>query len=86
MRAAWRLAAVPFLAFAVATGAAADRAVGSWGRSAYVEFDLPPGSVPTYIGPRNTAKIPTADANAPLSLDGLRPVFRRLWFTKEPNL
>lgn len=50
---------------------------------AFVEFDAPPGMVPTpYQGPRNSAIIPTS-GNQPFSLTGLNPVFvkvrRHFW-------
>jgi hypothetical protein len=47
---------------------------GSAGGGAYVEFDLPEGSIPTspMVGPRNTARIPTETS---LSLEGLNPRF-----------
>jgi hypothetical protein len=53
------------------TGAAED--------GAFVEFDLPENAVPTDVGPRRTAVIPTS---GPLTLTGLRPRFvrvRRWW-------
>ena len=53
------------------TGAARD--------GAFVEFDFPANALPTNIGPRNTAVIPT---EKPLPLAGLNPLFvavRRWW-------
>jgi hypothetical protein len=50
---------------------------------AFVEFDAPPGMVPSpHLGPRNSAIIPTP-VNQPFSLAGLNPVFvkvRRHWW------
>ncbi len=49
---------------------------------AYVEFDAPPEMVPTLIGVRNTAIIPTT-IDDPFSLEGLNPRFvkvRRDWW------
>lgn len=48
---------------------------GAKGGSAYVEFDLPRNAIPTRVGARNTAVIPT---DQPLSLAGRHPVFVRL--------
>ncbi len=49
---------------------------GAYGGGCYVEFDLPDGSLPRpQIGPRNNARILT---EAPLSLDGLNPIFVRI--------
>jgi hypothetical protein len=46
---------------------------GAVGGGAYVEFDLPENAISEpWVGPRNNARIPT---QAPLRLDGLRPVF-----------
>jgi hypothetical protein len=54
-------------------GPKADLGCGAEG--AYVEFDAPPGMVPTYnIGPRNTAIIPMPYGQV-LSLAGLNPEF-----------
>src|SRR5437763_113551 len=47
--------------------------------SAYVEIDLPSNAVPTHVGPRNTAVIPSS---GPLPIGGLNPTFvpvRRWW-------
>jgi hypothetical protein len=55
----------------VETGAAKE--------GAYVEIDLPADTIPTNVGPRNTAGIPTSD---PLPIAGLNPKFvsvRRWW-------
>jgi hypothetical protein len=52
---------------------------GAASEGAYVEIDLPGTAVPTYVGRRKTAVIPTS---APLSIAGLNPRFvrvRRWW-------
>jgi RHS repeat-associated protein len=66
-------------------GGAAE--TGAAGRGAYIEFDLPPGTVPTpgYIGPRKTAVIP---AETPLPLTDLNPTFgktRPWWWPWGPE-
>jgi hypothetical protein len=46
---------------------------------AFVEIDLPSNAIPTSVGPRNTARIPTS---GPLPIAGLNPQFvrvRRWW-------
>lgn len=48
---------------------------GAYQEGAYVEFDLPSDAVPTSVGPRITAVIPTTNA---LRLDGLNPRFVRV--------
>ncbi len=56
--------------------------MGCLGEGAFVEFDAPPGMVPTRVGPRNTAIIPTA-VDQPLSLVGRNTRFvkvRRCWW------
>jgi hypothetical protein len=56
---------------------------GAAREGACVEFDLPDYAIPTHVGPRNTAVIPTPD---PLPLEGLNPRFvlvrrwRNLWY------
>jgi hypothetical protein len=45
---------------------------GAAGSGAYVEIDVPPGAIPTNIGPRNTAVIPTDTA---LPIGNLNPNF-----------
>jgi hypothetical protein len=58
-------------------GPAAETGAASEG--AHVEIDLPDDAIPTYVGPRNTAVIPTAD---PLLIKNLNPRFvrvRRWW-------
>lgn len=55
---------------------------GCFAEGAFAEFDAPVGMIPTRIGPRNTAIIPTA-VDEPFSLRGLRPHFvkvRRHWW------
>lgn len=48
--------------------------LGAAGEGAYVEFDAPAGMIPTFVGPRNTAMIPTG-FDEPLSLIELNPHF-----------
>jgi hypothetical protein len=48
--------------------------LASYGEGAFVEFDAPPAMVPTQIGSRNTAIIPTT-VTEPLLLEGLNPHF-----------
>jgi hypothetical protein len=46
---------------------------GSFGKGAFVEFDLPSPAIPAFgIGPRNNYRIPTESA---LSLIEMRPAF-----------
>ncbi len=56
--------------------------MGGVEEGAFVEFDAPPGMVPTLIGVRNTAIIPTT-IDGPFSITGLNPRFvkvRRAWW------
>ena len=56
--------------------------MGCYAEGAFVEFDAPAAMVPTRIGPRTTAIIPTP-VDEPLSLRGLNPRFvkvRRRWW------
>jgi RHS repeat-associated protein len=50
----------------------ASQETGAFGRGGYVEFDAPPGLVPTNVGPRVTGVIPST---VPLSLEGANPIF-----------
>ena len=55
------------------------RETGAVAEGAYVEFDLPDDAVPTNIGPRRTAVIPTT---VPLAIGSLNPRFvvvKRWW-------
>ena len=54
------------------TGAAETGAAARGARGVYVEFDAPGPMVPTYVGPRNTAVIPTT---TPLPINNLNPTF-----------
>jgi hypothetical protein len=52
---------------------------GAAKEGAYVEIDLPANAIPTNVGPRNTARIPTS---GPLPIVGLNPKYvsvRQWW-------
>src|SRR5687767_14818322 len=51
------------------------RETGAAAEGAFVEFDLPAETTRTYLGPRNTAVIPTTES---FPLAGLNPVFVRV--------
>jgi hypothetical protein len=50
---------------------------GARGGGAYVEFDLPTHAIPQpWVGPRNSARIPTGGAS--LSVEGLNPRYVKI--------